>query len=100
MSKTKSKQHKKIMALLVAIAILSSPCLAVTALASDTTYIKWVDFTVTASVLRDALEIDITTHESNAPISWIDLIAALGQQYGGDFSHYQKKKMLTVQNGR
>ena len=38
-------------------------------------YIKWVDFDVTLPAMEKALAIDIESHDSERPISWIDLLA-------------------------
>lgn len=87
---------KKSMAFLLACLLFLIPPLLLHATAADSTYIKWVDFTVTAEALKDAAAVDIASHaEANEPISWIDLLAALGQKYGGDFSMYRKKDLDT-----
>jgi murein DD-endopeptidase MepM/ murein hydrolase activator NlpD len=90
MSRTKQKRQ---CAFFAAIALLCASLLPLRAQASDQAYIKWVDFTVSAPVLRDTLSVDLASQESGAPISWIDLIAALGQKYGGNFSYYRKKDL-------
>ena len=93
MPRTKQKRPKRLFVTLTALILLCSLLFPLHAPASAQAYIKWVDFTVTASVLQDALAIDLAAHESGTPISWIDLIAALGQKYGGNFSCYRKKDL-------
>lgn len=63
---------------------------ALYAVADGTSYIKWVDFGITATALSDAMKIDIETHDTDAPVSWISLLAALGAKYGGNFKNYKK----------
>lgn len=53
-------------------------------------YIKWVDFSVTAAAMNDALEIDLKTYGTEQHISWIDILAYLGARYGGSFSRYRR----------
>lgn len=94
MTKTRSGHFRRIFAFFMAFSLLSTSPLSILALEEEKkSYIKWVDFTPTAELLSDALEIDLATHESEAPVSWIELIAALGQKYGGSFSRYQKKDL-------
>ena len=62
----------------------------------ENSYIKWVDFTVTAQALEDAMKVHLDTHGSENEIDWIDLLAALGVRYGGDFSQYRKKDLLNL----
>lgn len=57
---------------------------------TNKSYIKWIDFSITAPVLQDALEADLAANREGTPVSWIDLLAALGQKYGGDFTKYKK----------
>lgn len=61
-------------------------------------FIKWVDFTVPESLLRDALDVDLATYadESRPHISWVELIAYLGARYGGDFTRYRKKDLTAL----
>lgn len=83
---------KRCLAFLLAALFCLMP-ISLPATAAEANYIKWVDFTVTATVLKDALAADIASRETEAPLSWIDLIAALGQKYGGNFSAYKKKDL-------
>ncbi len=55
--------------------------------------IKWVDFTVTAEALRDAMNADT---ESHGEVDWISLLAVLASRYGGDFSSYKKSDLRTL----
>ena len=57
-------------------------------------YIKWVDFTVPETVLKTALDLDLSTYGGDSPhVDWIELLAYLGAKYGGDFSRYQRKDL-------
>lgn len=59
-------------------------------------YIKWVDFTVTAQALQDAMQADIDSHAAKQPIGWIDLLAVLAVRYGGEFKRYRKADLNAV----
>lgn len=56
-------------------------------------FIKWVDFDVTAPALRQALRYDVDSCQQELHLNWIDLLAFLGAKYGGDFSKYREKDM-------
>lgn len=56
-------------------------------------YIKWVEFHVTREAMQKAFEYEIESHESEYPLSWIDLLAYLGARYGGDFKNYKAGDM-------
>ncbi len=62
-------------------------------------YIKWVDFSVTAEAMNDALQISLDAYEKGYDADFVKLISYLGAKYGGDFKHY-KKKDLTDLYGR
>ncbi len=57
---------------------------------SRESYIKYVEFNVTAEALRTAVAFDIETESDNAHIDCISLLAYLGAKYGGDFSKYSQ----------
>lgn len=61
--------------------------------ANEHSYIRWIDLTVTEVVLRDAIIADLASRESGLDISYVDLLAALGQKYGGNFTSYRKEDM-------
>ena len=62
--------------------------------AQEKDYIKWVDFTVPETLLKTALDIDLSTYGSEEPhIDWVELLAYLGAKYGGDFSRYKRKDL-------
>ncbi len=50
-------------------------------------YIKWIDFNVTAIVMKEASRIDIETYGTNLHKDWISLIAILACENGNDFSN-------------
>ena len=58
-------------------------------------YIKWIDFTPTTAALKDALKYDIDTHDQALHLSWIELLALVAAQNGGDFSNYKSSQMKT-----
>lgn len=47
--------------------------------------IRWVDFDVCAAALREGAALDIDSHASEAPLSWVDLLAYYAMRHGGSF---------------
>lgn len=64
------------------------------------TYIKWVDFKGTASVLSKLSKLDITSHQNNEDVkfNWIELMSYLACKYGGDFSKFKQSDLDTLTN--
>ncbi len=62
----------------------------------ESTYIKWVDFTVTSAAMEKALKLDIDSHDGDVPLDWVELLAYLGTKYGGNFKKYKAKDMDTL----
>lgn len=64
------------------------------------TYIKWVDFKGTASVLSKLSKLDITSHQNNEAVkfNWIELMSYLACKYGGDFSKFRQSDLDTLTN--
>lgn len=58
--------------------------------------IKWVDFDVTCSAMQSAYSYDVSSKDDAVHIDWIELLAALGAKYGGDFSHFKQKDMTAL----
>ena len=58
----------------------------------DKDYIKWVDFNITAEAMKLTSKLDIESHNSDAEIkyNWIELLAYLAAQNGGDFKNFKK----------
>ena len=59
-------------------------------------YIKWVDFQVSASAMKDALDYDIQSHDSDTPLHFVEMISYLGARYGGNFNRYQKSDLTKL----
>lgn len=61
----------------------------------DKSYIKWVDFKGSATVLSKLADVDIKSHINNESIefNWIELMAYLGCKYGGDLSLFNEKDL-------
>ena len=53
-------------------------------------FIRWVDFTVPAEIMEKAFRLDINTCQAPVHLDWIELLAFLGAQYGGDFSRFRQ----------
>ncbi len=58
--------------------------------------IRWVDYTVTAEAMRDALAVDLATYATENHVSWIDLLSLLACKYGGNFSSYKKADLTAL----
>lgn len=85
---------KKIAALVLSVVLALSAAAAFGVQRAQTVsgdYIKWVDFTPTTSVLRQALDIDIQSHDTDTPVSWIELLAYAACKNGGKFTSGKDK---------
>lgn len=62
---------------------------------SEKDYIKWVDFNVTAEAMKLTSKLDIESHNSNAEVkyNWIELLAYLASQNGGNFKNFKKSDL-------
>jgi len=65
---------------------------------ADKDYIKWVNFDISSKALNDAYEYDVASQKEEVKINWIEVLACLGNRYGGDFSRYSKKNMTDLVN--
>ena len=65
-------------------------------LAQSQGYIKWVDFTVPAEAMKDALNKDLSTYGSDSHTDWIFLLSYLGTRYGGEWKSYRKSDLDAV----
>lgn len=59
-------------------------------------FIKWVDFNVTAEAMRHALRLDVDSYNQPIHHNWLELLAYLGARYGGDFSRYKASDLETL----
>ena len=59
---------------------------------NDKDYIKWVDFNVTAEAMKLTSRLDIESHNTDADVkyNWIELLAYLAAQNGGNFKNFKK----------
>ena len=66
-------------------------------------YIKYVEFNVTKDALRNAVDLDIQTHDDDRHTDCITMLAYLGAKYGGDFTKYKYSDMTAfadkIKNG-
>ena len=64
----------------------------------EKSFIKWVDFNVTATAMKKAMDFDIESYNNpdTLRINWIELLAYLGKKYGGDFSKYKEQDMIEL----
>lgn len=65
---------------------------------TKTNYIKWVDFSPTYKVLLETSKLDIESHNNNSVVqyNWIELLAYLACQYGGDFRNYKSSDLQNL----
>lgn len=56
-------------------------------------YIKYVEFHPTLPVLEQALEYDISTHGTDCPLNWLELLAYAAAKSGGVF---EKRRSQTI----
>ena len=63
-------------------------------------FIKWVDFNVSNEALRLTAKLDIKSHNENQEIkyNWIELLAYLACQNGGNFKNFKKTDLDTLVN--
>lgn len=63
-------------------------------------YIKWVDFNVTSEALKLTSKLDIDSHNNNSEIqyNWIELLAYLASQNGGNFKNFKKSYLDNLIN--
>ena len=66
------------------------------AISNDKEKIKWIDFNVSFTALKDTMNLDIDTYETDKHISWIDSLAYLSAKYGGKFSYYRKSDLEKI----
>lgn len=64
--------------------------------ATDSDYIKWVEFNVTREAMEKAYQYDMATYGKEVHLNWVSLLAYLGARYGGDFSKYNEKHMEEI----
>ena len=59
---------------------------------NDKNYIKWVDFNVTCEAMKLTSKLDIESHNTDADVkyNWIELLAYLAAQNGGNFKNFKK----------
>ena len=89
----KKGKHTVIISLLLVIAIVTSTVISTVGFAENDDYIKWVDFKISYTVLRQAMQIDIDTYGSNTHIDWILLLAVAACYNGGSFEEKQNDKV-------
>ncbi len=60
---------------------------------ADGGYIKYIDFDVPYTAMRDALLADTGSYGSASHLNWIELLAYLASKNGGNFSSYKSSDM-------
>ena len=73
--------------------VYSSELKTVSVAADGSSYIKWIDFDVSAAALSDAVKYDIESYNSECHTDLVTLLSLLAAKYGGDFKHYKKADM-------
>lgn len=75
---------------------LSTPVVSTASTSETKEFIKWVDFNVTSEAMKKAFRYDVDTCQESIHLNWIDLLAYLGAKYGGDFSKYKERDMISL----
>ena len=99
------KVSKNLIFIFIIFVILFTSIIVFYSLANDTSennnkkdYIKWVDFNVTSEAMNLTAKLDIDSHNQNNSIlfNWIELLAYLACQNGGDFKNFKSKDLDTL----
>ncbi len=61
-------------------------------------YIKWVSFDVSTRAMNCAYKYDVESQTEEVKLNWIELLACLGNKYGGDFSRFKEKHLAELVN--
>ncbi len=64
--------------------------------ASESDYIKWVEFKAPYSAMEKALNIDIKSYHTDVQIHWVEVLAYLAAKYYGHYERYKAKDMDEV----
>lgn len=61
----------------------------------DKDFIKWVNFKVTADVMKKAAKLDIDSHNSDSKIkyNWIEILSYLACKNGGNFKNFKQSDL-------
>ncbi|MBQ8577623.1 MAG: M23 family metallopeptidase [Clostridia bacterium] len=90
---------KILLSVLLCAALIFMPVMAEEAETKpESSYIKWLDFDVTAPMLREAAELDILSHGGGGEdaVVWYELLALYAARCGGVFSSYKKGDLKTL----
>ena len=62
---------------------------------AKSSYIKWVDFKGSSSILKKLSDLDITSHnnQEEVKLNWIELMAYLGCKYGGNLNLFKQSDL-------
>lgn len=95
------KNRLKLLLIILAILLISLPISSLTS--SERLYrktsgehIKWVDFTVTAEAMNDALAIALDAYKNGYDADFVGLLSYLGAKYGGNFKLYKKSDLTAL----
>lgn len=64
--------------------------------AQEKKFIKWIKFDVPLGAMRAAMNADIKSHATSAPVNWVDVLAYLGAKYGGNWKRYKSSDMASA----
>lgn len=99
------KVSKKLIIVLIILVVLLSSIAIFYSFATDNSdveekkdFIKWVDFNVTAEALKLTAKLDIDSHNQEGDIvyNWIELLAYLSCQNGGNFKNFEPKDLTNL----
>lgn len=58
----------------------------------------WISCSIPSGIMEQAFRLDINSCQAPVHLSWIDLLACLGSEYGGDFSRFQQEDLDALAN--
>lgn len=82
-----------ILAIVVCSVVVVWDFLPVGEVAASSKILKWVDYNVPLKAMQKAGQADIDTFGGEYHVDWIEALACLAVEYGGDWSHYKGKDL-------
>jgi murein DD-endopeptidase MepM/ murein hydrolase activator NlpD len=61
--------------------------------AEKKSFIKWVDFNVTCSAMKKAIDLDIASQEKEVKLNYIELLAYLAAKNGNNFKNFKTSQL-------
>lgn len=65
---------------------------------NESSYIKWVEFSVPSNILRMAMEADIQSQKNDEKINYLEVLAYMAAKTGGNFKNFKKSQLTDAIN--